>query len=763
MYSSNCSSGCYSRDECSSVLNDYYDLDIKEKLDSPMPWIGIYIATASAVCSLAMAADVFHGFRNKLLWFPCKYFSLNAASLTLLAVAMKLPVDFTEIMLGPSDKLARRSSLLLMSTAMANFMTSLGSMGDNAILLNLTALGILVITVIVNVCIHLRQIIYTIHAASELGEGREIVAISFMFLSLVLFCSSTLMVQTSRSYIESKYKEMQRIASDEERMEGTKFTVDKLRVVVKKYWVMAVTGNPQFVLARSVICTASGLICVFGALFLVEAHIEQLVWYKKITLGSGSTYEWSIGWILVTQSIGVFVGTIAPAFRWFTAASFNCSELGSKSFKSEFKIENYWIQRLVDWKERSLPLQVRHLKGKKLLHAATRLILNLCIGIQILIVWVSKLVLLISASSFHLIGRMMIFVVSASCNKKRSESGIDSDLDLTRYVLLLEGEVQLPKKTVKNIWNEVDKLIQTGKRQQPKNLIKLLSKSNNFNGVTEFDSNHVPSLHSQEPPNCWSLPLVTLTCIAIALPNIPSDCGNQLVRSVGEGLSLLKVIEKSLYGDGALVNIRNAADVVWIEVELYRKWQDKDLCKSNTRGRTYKETLEELSNVAEMTVMEFLKDKNDLVMLNPLNWPVRIIAANSMYRISRTILLADDSYQTDGLFDHLYLMIADILAACLTNLPHVITMKSRQNSTNGREYCVRQAALLLGETEEILEILQQRELPSLDQDKIAYIEEWRACFEQDEGNPQIPTSRSEISTQQSNGEHDVIELQGYVS
>ncbi|CAA3008010.1 Hypothetical predicted protein [Olea europaea subsp. europaea] len=735
MDSSNCSSGCYSMDECSSLFDDF-DRKIQENLDSTMPWIGIYIAAASAVCSLAMAADTFHGFRNKMFWFPCKYFSLNAASLTLLTVAMKLPVDFTEIMLGPSDKLARLSSLFFMSTAMANFMTSLGYMDDNEILLNLTALVILVITVIVNVCIHLRQIIHINHAATVLGEVREIVAISFMFLSLVVFCSSTLMVPTNRSYIESKYQEMHRIAFEEERMEGTRFTVDKLRVLVKKYWVMAATGSPEFVLARSVTCSASGLICVFIALFLVESHVEQLFWYEridKIAFTSDSTYKWSIKWILATQFIGVFVGTIAPAFRWFTAASFKCSELGSKSFKSEFKIENYWIQRLVDWKERPLPLQVRHLKGKKLLHAATRLILNLCIGIQILIAWVSKLVLLISASSFHLIGRLMIFVVNASCNKKRSESGIDSELDLTRYVLLLEGEVQLPKKTVKNIWNEVDKLIRIGKRQQPKNLIKLLSKSNNFNGVREFDSNHVPSLHSQEPSNCWSLPVVTLTCIAIALPKIPSDRGNQLLRSV---------------------------DIVWIGVELYREWQDKDLCKLNAQGKTTKEILEELSNVAEMTVMQFLRDMNDLVMVNPLNWPVKIIAANSMYRISQIILLAYDSYQTDGLFDHLSIMIADILAACLTNLPDVITKKSHHNSIKERKNCVRQAAVLLGETEEILEILQQRELPSLDPDKIAYIEEWQAFLEQDNGNPEIPTSSSELSTQQSNGEHDAIEVQG---
>ncbi|CAA3028474.1 uncharacterized protein LOC111402214 [Olea europaea subsp. europaea] len=134
--------------------------------------------------------------------------------------------------------------------------------------------------------------------------------------------------------------------------------------------------------------------------------------------------------------------------------------------------------------------------------------------------------------------------------------------------------------------------------------------------------------------------------------------------------------------------------------------------------------------------MEFHRDVNDFLMENPLNWPVKIIAANSMYRISKTILLSLGNYQTDDprLFDHLSLMIADILAASFTNLPHVITTKCHNNSSEEREKSIRQAAILLGETEEILEILQQREIPSFDPDKAAYVEEWRTFMQQDREN-----------------------------
>ncbi|GJS58525.1 hypothetical protein Tco_0653309 [Tanacetum coccineum] len=53
----------------------------------------MYMAVASLFCIIAMVADLIHGLKNKKLWFPYKYFTLNAASLNVIAVAMKLPMD----------------------------------------------------------------------------------------------------------------------------------------------------------------------------------------------------------------------------------------------------------------------------------------------------------------------------------------------------------------------------------------------------------------------------------------------------------------------------------------------------------------------------------------------------------------------------------------------------------------------------------------------------------------------------------------------
>ncbi|KAK6148366.1 hypothetical protein DH2020_019278 [Rehmannia glutinosa] len=678
-----------------------------------MPWIGMYVAAASLICTLAMAADTFNGFRRKKYWFPSKFFSLNAMSLTLLAVAMKLPVDLTTRMFAPTDRLAKVSTLAFMSTAMGNFMTCLGSMEDREILMNTTALGVLVVTVVVNICVQIIQMRDFLGGRKMFAE--EIIASVLMLLSLVMVASSAIMVPATKRYLESKYHEMLKMASDEQFLESEEGNCmfDKLRLMITKYWVMAETSCPQFVIARSVTCTASGVICLLTALVLVQAEIRMVMEYKTINITS-SKYGWSVKWIVLAQSIGVGVGTIAPAFRCFTAIKFKCSENGKRSFKDEFKIEAYWTEMLVEWKESSLPLQIRNHVDRSMLQRNS--VYNFLFCKSILLVF----------PLHQKVEECIQFRPSRIHGISESESEIRMELDLSRYVLLLEGETELPQKIQRNICKEVDKLIQTGKKQQPKNLINLLHKVGNFRGLKEVDMNQVPSLHSQEPPKCWSLPLVTLTSIAIALPNIPRKV-NWLLQSVDEGLFYVKLIEKSLDKKGNLVNSRNAADVIWVGVELYRKWQGKDLHETSLTGRNSKETLQELSNNAERTIVDLKREVEDFLIENPLNWPVKIIAANSMYRICQRLLIAyegDYLRADEGLFEQLCNMIANILAACLTNLMRVIIMKCQRKAIKEKDKIVRQAALLLGETEEIIRILQQHRATRSDPKEIEFIEKW---------------------------------------
>ncbi|GJZ80290.1 hypothetical protein Tco_0645284 [Tanacetum coccineum] len=72
---------------------------------------------ASLVCTIAMAADLLHGLRNKKFWFH-----------------VKLPVDLTSETPGEMDQVAKLGSRAFLCTIMVNLMPSLASMDNNTLL-----------------------------------------------------------------------------------------------------------------------------------------------------------------------------------------------------------------------------------------------------------------------------------------------------------------------------------------------------------------------------------------------------------------------------------------------------------------------------------------------------------------------------------------------------------------------------------------------------------------------------------------------------
>ncbi|GJU58652.1 hypothetical protein Tco_1236418, partial [Tanacetum coccineum] len=148
-----------------------------------------------------MVADLLHGLKNKKLWFPCKTFTLNAASLTVIAVAMKLPVDLSNPMLGDADQIAKFGSMVFMCTMMANLLPSLATMNS----------------------------------------------------------SERLTILKSKQIIELKYKAGHETAlKDLELQQPERLSVAKLKQHVKNHWIMAGTGSPQFTTAFSATTSASG-------------------------------------------------------------------------------------------------------------------------------------------------------------------------------------------------------------------------------------------------------------------------------------------------------------------------------------------------------------------------------------------------------------------------------------------------------------------------------------------------------------------------
>ncbi|MFS7944225.1 hypothetical protein Hanom_Chr06g00509551 [Helianthus anomalus] len=68
-------------------------------------------------------------------------------------------------------------------------------------------------------------------------------------------------------------------------------------------------------------------------------------------------------------------------------------------------------------------------------------------------------------------------------------------------------------------------------------------------------------------------------------------------------------------------------------------------------------------------------------------------------------------------------MIADIIVACFTNIPHAIAMRCHESAIEKPKASVAATIGLLGRTSKIIEKLERHVL-NMDQDKMAHIDEW---------------------------------------
>lgn len=268
--------------------------------------------------------------------------------------------------------------------------------------------------------------------------------------------------------------------------------------------------------------------------------------------------------------------------------------------------------------------------------------------------------------------------------------------EYTGYVLQIEEEAKLSKRLLRNTLKSITRLLHESQKKEPINLIKLLHKSTGFNGIVEFDNGQVPPLHSEETPNSWSLVLVTLTAIAIALPSTANDQVKGLLSSMREGLQIVRYVEESLNENSDLVNARNVGRRLWTEVEVYRRWLQIDLQKMARKGKSSKEILNWLCDESVKNVILF-KIRNKRSIDDSFH---KFIVASSMYKISQTTLFHCNGQEhwpdDEALFEWISTIIADILCACFTNLPHVIKMKCHHDTIKKREDSIRTAAQLLG-------------------------------------------------------------------
>ncbi|KAI3790535.1 hypothetical protein L2E82_03645 [Cichorium intybus] len=378
--------------------------DKEDRFSEPMPWIGNYIAFASLLCILAMVADLLHGFRTKKLWFPCKYFTFNAAFFTVVDVAMKLPMGLSTSMPGYVDQAAKLGSMGFMCVMMSNVLPALATMDNKDLIANIIALGIQVITLVGNVCIQIKTGVipstenqyYLSHAydytsllcydalggydpTTPVIKRIAIIYVAMLLILLIIHACSSLAILKSKQILESKYQAARETAlKDQELQQQGRLTFDQLKQHVRKYWIMAATGDPQFLTACSVTSCASGVISAISTIL----HVILTLFVIRFGWECKSDYKWSVLVIFITQLIGSLLGTIAPLSRCFAILSFKLSMKWIWNNMKVFNVESYWTQTLSDLKDSSIPFPSSRRIFKILFQNMKVVILSLCMVFQ---------------------------------------------------------------------------------------------------------------------------------------------------------------------------------------------------------------------------------------------------------------------------------------------------------------------------------------------------------------------------------------------
>ncbi|KAI3677252.1 hypothetical protein L1987_86875 [Smallanthus sonchifolius] len=430
-----------------------------------------------------LAADAVHAIWQWKLWFPNRFFTLNASTITLIAIAMKLPVDLTTepepcFYHHSNVEEAKDMGIFFLITMLANFLPSLGLMDDRELLTNIVALGILMITITVNIGIQ------------------------------------------SFAQLEYRYKESQRLVSS---YQQKRFSSKGLRSYVKKYWMMTETRNPRFVIACSAVSSAFGVICLFLSINPVLNLVFSIKPYVDHRCNT-SDYKWSLGIIDIVQQFGIVVGSIAPIFRCLSSVGhYNLSKEWSKNHLNVFRVEKHWIEMLQQWK-----------------HS-------------------------------HSCMKMFQKITNMS-----SSNGSSEIKEYSMYVVQIREDAKLTDRILRNTLRYITRLFKASEEKEPRNLMLLLEKSTGFNGVVEFEIDQVQPLYEEETRNCWSLVLVTLTSIAIALPNIAPRHVKLLLSSMKEGLQIKR-------GH----NIRNAAELLGKSKKILKILKSRQLPDMDLDSRAY--------------------------------------------------------------------------------------------------------------------------------------------------------------------------------
>ncbi|CAH1422316.1 unnamed protein product [Lactuca virosa] len=288
---------------------------------------------------------------------------------------------------------------------------------------------------------------------------------------LIIYACSSLAILKSKQIPESKYQvaHQKALKNDDLQQPGI-LTIEKLKQHESNYSIMTRTGNPRFMIASSATTSAYREICALSTAF----HILIMFFSIGSLRASKSDYKWSLSVILITQFIRIILGAIAPISRCFASLSVKMSLKWIVNHVKVSKVESYWTQKIPE-----------DSRGRLQDDNSNSNFFVICV-----------------VYNLHCGKWLKAMFRASSINLVQNTEQLGNDKDLSRYVLQLQDDMEFAERTLKQISKSVNRLIQNAEKQQPKNLMKLLTESTGFEGVEKFDIHHVQPLLSEEYLHC---------------------------------------------------------------------------------------------------------------------------------------------------------------------------------------------------------------------------------------------------------------------
>ncbi|XP_042478912.1 uncharacterized protein LOC122059909 [Macadamia integrifolia] len=342
---------------------------------SPVPLIGLYIAGVTLVCFFCMTFDLVHAFIRKKPFVPCKLFPMNSFTLTVLAVATKIPFDLTTSMPRAEDQLSKLTGTALLCTSLGFYMPSLGTMGTSERLGNMATLSVTVITMVVNVCVQMGTgVIYAFTVEHIIIMVCTLLLLLFMWSSAIAFRGQR---ERWGPYFRSRMSED---------TESAKKGVQGLKKLLVKDHVINYTGNPQTLLCETPHHNVFGLLCGLSSAVVIEAMLRSFAlknMSRTYCSNSGvSDYGWSIPIMIVVQLLTIAVGTFSIIYRWLSF--FN--HTGKDNLNEYIDFFNPGLElEYLKWK--TLPFRLLS-NRRKLFHVfrtAKNFIMDVLMGLQIVL------------------------------------------------------------------------------------------------------------------------------------------------------------------------------------------------------------------------------------------------------------------------------------------------------------------------------------------------------------------------------------------